>query len=467
MRERNRLGTELDSLGRAAEREEPEQEFETKAKKPPRRIILVAGAEYPRYCKKPVPAGVTGCSIPDSHKSKPRTQWVLAGGLTTPARDKSGNSHWRHKCLALALQKLKADPDLMIFLYDFDRATDERIKIDKGKLVIEKRRAFAPLAVEDYRWVDTGTLRPITTKPLLLKDYSGRPYIRYCPSVSKISKGDVDQADWRKRFAKSNWNDHGLSIRQIYQHVCWIGRFEPYTLHEFHLFGHASSAHRPRSGTAFVNTDHLSTDTSKRDPLDMDARADLDFIASTVNPTEFRMAFAKGAMSYVWGCNWHLTVFVMIRDAARALAGKPLLDTNVFRFKFDGDDQKIPHPLKELSDIAKCGTWDGKASVLEMDGKCLRKLLTYLLENSYMQRLADASAHCVTGGLPGTFSDYDDRSEKGAPLLSHIPMGGLYGTDQDFRVVMNFFSKHLGTKFNKAGAHKDFGRGFALYCPRL
>lgn len=440
----------------------------SKAKVPLRKIILVAGAEYPRYCKDSVPAGVTGvkgCIIPDNLKGKPKTQWVLAGGRTTPERDGQQNSHWRRKCLALAQQKLKADPDLAVYLYDFDRATRERIKLEEGKLVIKKQETFSPLANEDYRWVDAGKLRPISTTPLLVKDYPKRPYIRYCPSVSKISKGEVAQSAWLKKFEKSNWSDHGLSIRHIYEHIMFIGRHFPYTLNELHLFGHASSAHRPGSGAAFINTDHVSKDKSKRDPLDLDARADSDFIASTINTKEFRMAFAEGAMSYVWGCNWHVPVFVMIRDAARALGSKPLQDATVFKFKFDDKNRHEIHPLKELAAIAGCGMWNGKTSVLEMDGKCLRKLLTYLLQNSYMQRLANASAHCVTGGLPGTFSDYDERSEKGAPKLSHIPMGGSYGTTQDFRVVMNFFAKHFGTKFNKDGAHKDFGRGFALYCP--
>ena len=431
-----------------------------------RKIILVAGAEYPRYCKDPVPAGVKGCKVPDSLKNRPKTQWVLAGGRTTPARDKHQNSHWRTKCLALAQWKLRADPDLAVYLYDFDRATRERIRIEKGELVIAKQQTFSPLVDEDYRWVDAGKLRPIITTPLLVNDYPIHPYIRYCPSVSKISKDEVDQSAWFKQFEKSIWSDQGLSILHIYEHIVFIGKHFPYTLKELHLFGHASSAHRSGSGTAFVNTDPLSRDRSKRDPLDLDARADLDFMAPTINTTEFRMAFAKGAMSYVWGCNWHLPVFVMIRDASRALGSNPLQDATQFKFKFPAKDQRAPHPLKELRDIVDCGEWNDKTSVLEMKGECLRKLLTHLLENSYMQRLADASAHCVTGGVPGTFSDYDERSEKGAPRLSHIPMGGLYGTTQNLRMVLNFFAKRLGTKFNKEGADKDFGRGFALYCPR-
>ena len=130
----------------------------------------------------------------------------------------------------------------------------------------------------------------------------------------------------------------------------------------------------------------------------------------------------------------------------------------MFRFKLKDEGRHKIHPLKELSQISGCGTWNDKTTTLEMDGKCFRKLLTYLLDNSYMQRLADASAHCVTGGLPGTSSDYDEKSEKGAPRLSHIPMGGLYGTTQDLSVVLAFFAKHFGVKFNRDGAHKNFGQ---------
>ena len=264
--------------------------------------------------------------MPEHLKTKKRTVWVLAGNRATPARDKQQSSHWRTKCLALAKQKLTADPNLLVFLYDFDRATDERIRLEKGKLVADKRRAFSALVYEDYRWVDAGMLRPITTTPLPVKDYPDRPYVRYCPSVSQISRGDVAQSKWLKDSATSKWSSHGLSINHVYKHLEWIGKYEPYTLEELHLFGHAASAHRPRSGTAFVNTDHLSKDTTKRDPLDLDARADLDFTPATIDTKAFRMAFAKGAMSYVWGCNWHFPVFIMIRDAAKALKGRPLKD---------------------------------------------------------------------------------------------------------------------------------------------
>ncbi|HEU5323321.1 MAG TPA: hypothetical protein VFX28_21110 [Methylomirabilota bacterium] len=452
MRERDGLGAELRDLDVRRERELPDVEHEGKAGDKPRKIILVAGVEYPRYDKNPV--AVAG---------KAGKWWVLARGRTTPARSKDGSSHWRSKCLALAEHKLRADPGVEVFLYDFDRAIEERIT--RGRRGLEAspvRDKFPKLVDADYRWVDGTVLKPIPKDPLPLKTYATRPYIRYCPSVGKISAGDVAHDDWLKKFGTSNWQDHGMSIRDVYYHVEFIGQHKPYTLHELHLFGHASSAHYPHSGTAFVNTDHFGGD-DKRHPLDIDARGDLDFIPATVDPRRFRMAFARGAMSVVWGCNWHRPVFDMIRQAHKATGGKPFTDTTVFRFQWrEANVSGTKSDFQALMEADK-GGWDDKKNAIEKTGAFVRRTLQKLLDDSYMQRLADASARCVTGGLPGTYSDYD---EKGALRLSHIPMAGLFGPKEDFRPIMEFFATNFGTAFNRDGLHPKFGRGFALYCPK-
>ena len=144
------------------------------------------------------------------------------------------------------------------------------------------------------------------------------------------------------------------------------------------------------------------------------------------------------------------------------------MDQSRFQFKWRGEGESgKKDDFQAIASLASCGAWNNKKDVLEMDGKCLRTILTQLLSNSYMQQLADTSSHCVSGGLPGTYSEYDKKLKRGSLRLSHIPMGGLYGTTQDLTPVMAFFEKQFGITFNKQGAHKKFGRGFALYCPRV
>jgi hypothetical protein len=431
-------------------------------------IILAAGVEYPRYGKKP-------------EILKGKKWWVLSRREkgVTPERDPKAGSHWRQKCLALAAQRLRKDPALIVCLYDFDRATGENVTLEKGKTNTSISLTFKPLVDKDYRRVDgdfakpaTLVLKPLTSDPLPVSKFEARPSIRYCPAVSTIAAGDVKLADWLAKFEKSKRADLGLSIRDVYDHIEKVGALSPYTLRELHLFGHASSsAHSLLSGTAFVNTNHWWA-KAERHPLDMDARAGLDFQPKTINGKNFRMAFAKGAMSYVWGCNWDIPLYRLFQNVQKKLGQQPLKDDARFPISWRGTREQLDALVKR----AACSpvTWkgDAKSTATELTGKCVLAILRVMVRDTYMQKLADASAHCVTGGLPGTYSNYDSKSEKGEPKLLHIPMGSLYCAptkeepcNERYQDVMRFYARHLGISFNRDGADTEFGRGFALFCP--
>lgn len=416
-----------------------------------KKIILVAGVEYPRYKKSA-----------QAVRGKRGLWWVLASGRKTPIRGPKG-SHWRVRCMSLAEQKLRVDPTIEVYLYDFDRAIQERVRLVSGRIQTEPmRRTFPPLVDADYRWVDNGMLRPIESKPLSRATYPDRPYIRYCPMVSKLSTGPVSHADWIAKFEKTPWSKVGLSIRHVYEHVEFIGKNHPYALHELHLFGHASSSHRPRSGTALVNTNHYGSAT-KRHPLDLDARADLDFTSAHINQSNFRKAFAAEAQSQVWGCNWHRPVFDMARQASAKAGTKKLLDTTQITFRWRGEG--VSGPKDEFKEILEAGTggWVDKKNTIVRDGAFVRRKLTELMNTTYMQQLANASSRCVSGGLPGTYSEYDARREGREPILTHIPMG-RYGTTDVFNRVLRLYAVSLGATFNKKGVHPKYGRGFGVYC---
>lgn len=471
MRERTRFEQELADL------ELRDYHLKTPTKAPPApagppKIILVAGVEYPRYKKKP-----------EKVSGKTGLWWVLSGGRTKPLRNPQSGSHWRQKCLNLAAQKLKADPQLVVYLYDFDRGTREIVTSPKGVTTTTVDIKFPTTLIDenyrriegDFKKPDTLILKPLTKDPISTATHPKRPYIPYCPSAHKISKGDVKMTEWIKKNNSSSWRGHGLSVRFIYEQIEKIGQNSPYTLKELHFFGHASSGtYGDRSGPSLVNTSHFG-DLSKRHPLDMDPRAGLDFISATINQKNFRMAFAKGAMSYVWGCNWDVPLYRMIISLKKLLGSKKLTNDMKFKFNWAGTEEEF----KTLTTRAKCSgaVWKGdKPKTVDMDGKCVSAIFRAVIADTYMQRLADASAHCVTGGIPGTYSDYDDKSEKGAPLLTHIPMGTLYcvknaaenkDCGEDYRDVMQLYATHFGVAFNKDGADSKYGRGFALYCPQI
>lgn len=433
-------------------------------------IILAAGIEFPKYHKHP--KTIAG-----------KKWWTLA-------HNKPDAGNWRRECLELAETRLKKDPDLVVCLYDFFRATLELVTLDKGKTVATISRQFSPLVPGDYRWLDGDTaspdtlLRQIPSKALPVAKYPERPVVRYCPSVSTIS-GEPKQGDWIAKFNGSKWDDHGLSVRHIYEHIQKIGTDHPYTLKEFHSFGHASSGAYPvLNGTAFVNTTHIrgpktqSLELDDRHPLDLDPRAGLDFKKPTMDVKKFRMAFAKDARSYVWGCNWDVPVFRMLESIRVSLGSKKLTDDLKFKFPWRGEKEQFD----KLIQRAGCTgvTWkNGTPPTVTLDGKCVTAIFTMLRKDTYVQQLANASTHCVTGGLPGTSSDHDSKSEKGGPKLSHIPMRvssvplkSLYCVprgdekcDQSFLGALRFYQKHFGVAFDPEGAHADFGRGYALYCP--
>lgn len=418
-----------------------------------KKIILVAGVEYPRYKKSA-----------ESIAGKRGRWWKLASGKRIPIRGPKG-SHWRVRCLSLAERKLRADPTLDIFLYDFDRAIQERVKLANGRIeTVEVKRSFPPLVEADYRWVDNGVLRPIESKPLSTTTYPVRPYIRYCPLVSQISSGPVRHSDWMAKFESTPWQKVGLSIRHVYEHVEFIGKNRPGALHELHLFGHASSSHRQRSGTALVNTDHFGSAT-RRHPLDLDARADLDFTSATINQANFRKAFATGATSQVWGCNWHRPVFDIARQASSKAGTKRLQDSTQITFRWRGEGVSgSKDEFKEILEASQ-GGWNDQRNTIVRDGAFVRRKLTDLMSRTYMQQLADASSRCVTGGLPGTYSEYDARREGREAILTHIQMG-KYGTTDVFSSVLRLYAISVGATFNPNGAHRKYGRGFGVYCAR-
>ena len=379
MKDRDRFGAELRLLRLPLEGELSEPEGETPKPAPPRKIILAAGLDYPRYDKE------------DAARPK---NWVLRGGRTIPltltngfdgkldkprcltaadrklkaGRDILTGSNWRLRCLRLATQRLRADPDAQVYLYDFQKGLEERITIDGGKLVAQKIRTFLPIVNSDYRRVveikekdpKTGkettkrVLRRVKNETIRIASHPHRPAIRYFPFVTTLGAGDVDHETWLTTIAANDtWLDKYrklpeagrlLSITDVYYHVQFIGRKVPSALHELHLFGHASSsALSENSGTAFVNTDHVAIKgRAGRHPLDLDARATLDFGAPTIDAKLFRKAFAKEAMSYVWGCNWNRPLKDIIRQAANSLGANPLKDDTRIKFRWEDEGTSGP-----------------------------------------------------------------------------------------------------------------------------
>jgi hypothetical protein len=422
-----------------------------------KRIIIVAGVEYPRF--------------KDDHTTVPGKRgrwWVLKEKKTRPHRSTSG-SDWRRRGVDLAKIRLKADPATIVILYDFDRGTVERVRLVKGKVTFEGiKQKFGPMVDSDYRWADKSGILQRITGPVSTTVMADRPFIRYFPKVSTLAD-PVTEAEWLKSFQNDDWETVGMSIRHVYKRIEQIGEHNPGTLRELHLLGHASSSHGASSGTVFVNTDNPTP--GLRHALDLDARADLDFTSPTINRARFRKAFASDALSQVWGCNWHRPVRELIRLTAKQLKAKKLKtlqDTVTIPFTWSDPgvggikwqfEQFFEAPISPPPPKGK----KAKPVTITRDGEFVRRKVTELIDKTYMQKLAEVSGTCVVGGLPGTYSNYD---KTGSPKLTHIPTGH-YGTGDVFvgQGVLNFYRQSFGFQFSK-GSHPIYGRGFGIYCPK-
>jgi hypothetical protein len=137
------------------------------------------------------------------------------------------------------------------------------------------------------------------------------------------------------------------------------------------------------------------------------------------------------------------------------------------RFTLAWGDAGMSGPLDKFQEFVEVslGGWDAKRKQVVRDGAWVRRTLRSAIATTYMQLLANASGHCVAGGLPGTYSEYDVRTEGRDPLLMDIPIG-KYGNTNIFGGILAMYETSLGVTFRREGAHRRFGRGYGLYCPK-
>jgi hypothetical protein len=449
----------------------------------PRTVVLVWGIVFPRYKE-------ATASIWQANKTKRIRDAKAPAALSTGAcRDPAEaglkfaadvllGSFWRRFALRVAVQKLRKNPELNVILFDIDRGLEERVVLQNNTLSTVLIRKFLEPLDSDYRVKlalgNSSMLKALEPK-LLRKDFPDTPQVRLYPFISEISAGPVEHAAWLAQRAQNpGWlaqygkraeSSRLLGIHDVYGRIQEIGVAAPYTLEEFQLWGHASSsAYSSNSGTAFANTDHVQVGSSKtRHPLDLDARAIRDFDRTTMDRRKFRMAFARGALTIVWGCNWSRPYYDVLGQVMKQLGSKPLKDDTPFVLSWRRGTGGPEGWFRVLLGLQE----NDPTKNIKKDGKFIRALVTRLLGETYMQQLANVTSRCVIGGVPGVGSDYDERSEKKEPCLSNIPMAPLYGMTENMRHVLNFYAAHFGVQFHRDGADPKFGRGFALYCPDL
>ncbi|HVH43763.1 MAG TPA: hypothetical protein VM925_15520 [Labilithrix sp.] len=423
-------------------------------------IVLVAGAEYPKYGDSPATDG----------------KYSLVAKRLGLEVDKNGHSHWRKKCEALATHRVGASK-YKVTLFDFSLGTQEELVGKKWKVV----KDFGAPKMSDYRRIDTAS-KPWNLE-LLSLDFrpKERPYIRYFPGISEIDATGAVDLDKYRTSAKPP-KAVGLSIQSVYDYLVGIGKSSAaYSVVELHLWGHAPIAGSWGSGPVFMNSEDYDKATrpknKKRHVLDVDARR-FDFDSSNFEQRAFRKAFALGAASFVWGCNWERAP-LGVAWLSRKVCEKAKPDTKVTIV--DAQGAKREEIRRTFFDEG----WlvdEPKLDPRKPYGKTwaeISKRFETLLDTSYMQALADASVRCAVGGLPGTYSEYDT---KGAPRLSHIPMGKdgpFISKDEVEKIekkghkvvnlgwILDFYRKCFGVSFHKETGHAKFGRGFAIYEPDL
>ena len=420
------------------------QSIEPKQAKAKPEIILVAGANYPKF--------------------------EQSGSVWHRKRQLSAGP-WRRFCLTLAEHRLLADPSAKVTLFDFLAGTRENVTLDaKKKAVTNVEQTLTSPNADDYwnlvgiDWSAPTLSQVINAKlePANKKTLTKKPQVSYFDGASTLFKGKSSVKLQDYISAAVNVTSPVISITDVYAYIeGFAGSGKKGALQEVHFLSHAFNIMTSQysGGPILLNSldNPFKTD---RHPLDKDARAAKDFKKPTMDPAVFAQAFATGAKIFIWGCNFQRGfIRQFVQQAARN--GKALAD---------GQPMKISHN-SDWGDVTEFRTRLGLgngASVknVSVDLAKVEQVLKDANQATYMQMLATASGQSVVGAPPGTYADYDGS---GSPIrLLHVPMTGdpFLNATVSFEKVLLFFRDRLNFSFDTTfGNHKGLGRGYIIYSP--
>lgn len=265
------------------------------------------------------------------------------------------------------------------------------------------------------------------------------------------------------RFKEGQWGV--ASILNVYSAIKDIGATSPGSLREVSIFSHAGMggpilvnsydnrmAMMPIPSTGSAPTTTLVTAKgTMRDPDDMDARAEYDFVPPTLEPSgraQFRSAFATDGFLWLWGCSFPHVIHHILTAIEKSKDFKPsgLDPEEVLTLeRLNGTD--IRHLDKFLRPLF--GTSLTPGSPIRIKFKYLKHFLCTYNQASYAARLADASNRTVRAAPLGTYAVYEKPSTR-LPLMK---------VEARMARHLSLYKEYLGMSFDPES------RRYALYTP--
>lgn len=439
----------------------------------PKAIVLVVGANYPRYERVSGQREKTVWEIRDF--AKKRALW--AGPWRRMAVDYAAHVIKREQ------QRAKADRSVFLMIDVFRGLLQTFQAIKNGEPVADPAPSGphpeAP-KLENYRRL-VGKLGELNTVLEPLKPRVTAPNARVLFFPGLDTNGPVTVAEYVAKFQAAEAAklpmDLTLGVIDVYTAMLQLPRD---TIRELHVFSHGI-----RQGPILLNTPVFNPNPQVKSFGDKDGRpkdfAIVDGLLKQAGKPLFGSRFTSDAFSVLWGCSADSRLDELIRYAESATNKDASGMMKRFTIEFTPDDDSTPDQEEEQRAEFK-RIWKGEMKWGKLQRELTRRdfaetFKNVLIPETYAKQLALASGRPVFAALPGTSSNYDDAKKKRAPLvLTHIPQK-LVPEDNGRTLidVLTFYAKRLGITFELSRtAHlgdtpgafsKDFGRGFAKYSP--
>ncbi len=252
-----------------------------------------------------------------------------------------------------------------------------------------------------------------------------------------------------------------MSVTDVYDLICEIGKNAPGTLKELSIFSHAWMG-----GPIFVNSydDRSSIYTGEpmtvyellrkypdminllnnqyqRDPDDKDARI-IDFHPNIIEPEYFKKAFHEDGFSWIWGC--HLLGFIFKNLINMIMRSRIKSDSDTFTVYNTKDINFV-----NLFEYYKIGKIQQNRKAVTATFDEIKRLFCKALRDTYAFNLARYSKKRVYASPLGAGVIFEKENDR------------LMKVNPDAKKVVNFYKKHL--KLNT----DPTGRNYIEYPPYL
>ncbi len=210
-------------------------------------------------------------------------------------------------------------------------------------------------------------------------------------------------------------DDDSVSIVHVYDYIAELGAVAPGSLKRFDVFSHAWAG-----GPILVNTDEAAdfapggSRDDERDPGDKDGRAKDFSVKNLPRRSDFKKAFAAGAIGKIWGCFATTDYRRLIRGAAQA-------PDETTPFKVQLSDKEVEVTAKRVKDY----------------------FVVSILPQTYMGQMARAAGITVYGAPPGMGADLRAVGKKNYMFVNQSVYRLEYGWYKDALGLVPDESGHI------------------------